>query len=88
MFKMSLANESRKILLEVTTEHPKKHICLWDDKTPFSLQFIKLMLFSHYDVSKILSRRPGDNIIDIYSKETWLAVRMRETCGTREGTKC
>ncbi len=36
------------------------------------------MLFSHHNVSRILSRRSGYYFIGIFSEETWMVVNMNE----------
>ncbi len=57
-------------------------------KPDLPLSFLKLMFVTHHCVSRILSGRSGDYLIDTFSRETWLAVSMNKTGCTPKGTKC
>ncbi len=60
---------------QVRLEPPEACLCDTQENTHVFIDkawFRKLIIFKLHNVSSVLYRRPGDNFIDIFSKEKWL----------------
>ncbi len=58
------------------------------DKTRFTLHVLDKKVFSHPNVSRMLSRRSGYYFVEIFLKETWMVISMNVTSSAPNGMKC
>ncbi len=84
LLKITLTNESRKIMSGTYIEYLKNRICLWgliSTKIKQGLPHISgtFMISSHQSVCRILARKSGDYSSGIFLKEMRLAVGVNET---------
>ncbi len=91
---MIVADEPRKLMSGAYIEYPKdgsvcgpssaqkKQPTFFNRKHDLPYIFPKLILFSHHNLSRLLSRRSGYYFIDICTRETRMGVSMNEASRT------
>ncbi len=96
---MIVADEPKKLMSEIYIECPKngsvggpssaqkKQPTFFNIKHDLPYIFPKLILFSHHNLSTLLSRRFGYYFIDIFTKETRIGVSMNKASSTTNAMK-
>ncbi len=96
---MIVADEKRKLISGIYIQYPKdglvcgrsseqkKQPTFFDIQHDLPCIFPKLILFSHHNLSRLLSRRSGYCFIDIFTKVTPMGASMHEASSTPKAMK-
>ncbi len=71
----------------VPSSAQKKQPTFLNKKHVLTYIFPKVIMFSHHNLSRQLSRRSGYYFIDIFAKETRMGVSMNEASSTPKAMK-